>query len=195
MSEQNHGFSEVDTDLPFTDDGDHDGGIELSPALKNYDKIADDADPSEEKPDTKDVSKAEGVALGTLKAVEWVIDKWLGKNTGLVDADRKEWAAAVAPALVKMGVTDYTGFLDRYSVYITAIVATYTLGDKITKNVLQQLAEDAAAAEKQQQEQEAEQQAAQKVSMPGLDGAENSQDYGRDLATQSQLMAGQQHGN
>ncbi len=44
MSEQNHEFSEVNTDLPFTDQEEQVSKIELSPALKNYDKIADDAE-------------------------------------------------------------------------------------------------------------------------------------------------------
>ncbi len=125
---------------------------------------------------------AENVALTALGGAEWAVKKWLGANTGLSDADKEEWAEKVAPALVKMGVTDYTGFFDRYKVYIVAIVATYKLGEKITDNVIAQIAEQEAKAQAEQAP-EAQQQA--QPEMPsGLDA------YDRDMATNERFMAG-----
>lgn len=151
MTDQNHEYSGIDTE---TEEENAAPQVELSPGLKNYMNLKDDAEKEEESEfDPKDLAKAENVAGGVLSGAEWAIEKWLGLNTGLSDQDKKQWAADVAPALVKMGVTDYTGFLDRYKVYITAIVATFKLGDKVAKNIVQQMAE--AEAEKAQQDNQA----------------------------------------
>lgn len=98
----------------------------------------------------KDLKKAADVAKGALKAAEKAIEFWFKCNTGLNDDDRKEWAESMAPVMVEAGIKDYFGALDKYKIYIVAIVATGKLGATIANNVGQQLAE----REQEQAEQE-----------------------------------------
>ena len=123
--------------------------VAISDGLLNFlkDEQQQDAEQSEqqaarlEKQKQTDLEKAEKIAKGTLKGAEKAVEFWFKCNTGLDDEARQEWAEAVAPVLVEAGIKDYFGVLDKYGIYITAIVATGKIGATIAANVSQQLAE------------------------------------------------------
>lgn len=123
--------------------------IEISPALERLGQTADDAENLEKKQQEKQGESerakkekfAREIANGALSGLDEILDMFLQVNTGLTKEERADFCKDFAPLLVRMGVTDYRGFLDGYGCYVMAAVAVFKIGFKVTRNIQAQMLE------------------------------------------------------
>jgi len=142
--------------------------IEISPALQKLGQTAEDAENLEKKEqakqgETEQAKKekfAREIANGVITGLDEILDFWLQVNTGLTKEERAEFCKDFAPLLVRMGVTDYRGFLDGYGCYVMAAIAVFKVGFKVTRNIQTQMLEKIEQQPQPETVQEMQQEAA-----------------------------------